>query len=226
MNTDFPGTDDCPALILFGGGGHCKSLIDLVRAQKRYAIAGVVDDRLPAGSMVLDVPVLGGRDVLPRLREQGIDLAVNAVGGIGNAPGRQAIFDLLAGAGFHFPSVVHPSAVIEPSVTLEDGVQVLALSYISSDSTVGFGTLINAGVIVSHDCHLGRVVNLSPGALLAGGVRIHDLAQIGMGATINLNITIGKAARVGNGATVKADVPDGGRVYAGTIWPPREVRPQ
>lgn len=223
MTTDFPDKADRPALILFGGGGHCKSLIDLVRALGRYTIAGVVDDRLPAGGTVLGVPVLGGRELLPELRAQGVDLAVNAVGGIGNAAGRQAVFDLLAGAGFHFPTVVHPSAVIEPSVTLEDGVQVLALSYISSDSRIGFGSLINAGVIISHDCTLGRVVNLSPGVMLAGGVRIHDHAQIGMGATINLNITIGRAARVGNGATVKADVPEAGRVYAGTIWPPREA---
>ena len=60
-------------------------------------------------------------------------------------------------------------------------------------------------------------------ALLAGGVIVEDFAQIGMGATVNLNLTIGQAARVGNGATVKADVPAGGRVWAGVIWPPRPV---
>jgi len=86
---------------------------------------------------------------------------------------------------------------------------------------VGFGTLINSHVCVSHDCRIGRVVNLSPGALLAGGVRIEDYAQIGMGATVNINLTVGSHARVGNSATVKADVPANGRVYAGTIWPPR-----
>jgi acetyltransferase EpsM len=43
-----------------------------------------------------------------------------------------------------------------------------------------------------------------------------------MNATVNLNITIGAGARIGNGATVKADVPSGGRVYAGTIWPVRK----
>jgi acetyltransferase-like isoleucine patch superfamily enzyme len=42
-----------------------------------------------------------------------------------------------------------------------------------------------------------------------------------MGATVNINLTVGSHARVGNSATVKADVPANGRVYAGTIWPPR-----
>jgi sugar O-acyltransferase (sialic acid O-acetyltransferase NeuD family) len=209
------------AAIIFGGGGQGKTLIDLMRALD-YPIAGIIDARLPAGSAVMGVPVLGSDTILPELHHHGVTLAVNAVGGIGNVDARIRIFDLLDKNGFTFPSLVHPSAIIEPSATLADGVHVLPLTYIGSDAQIGFGTLINAHVVVSHDCVTGRVVNLSPGALLAGGTRIEDYAQIGMGATININVVIGSRARVGNGATVKADLPPGGRVYAGTIWPPRE----
>jgi acetyltransferase EpsM len=42
---------------------------------------------------------------------------------------------------------------------------------------------------------------------------------VGMGVTVNLRVTIGSRARVGNGATIKQDVPEGGIVHAGTIWP-------
>ena len=112
---------------------------------------------------------------------------------------------------------------MEDTVTLAEGIQILAQSYISSESTVGFGTLINAGVIISHDGAIGRCVNLSPGALLAGAVTVKDFAQIGMGATVNLGLTVGSGARVGNSAVVKGDVPDNGRVYAGMIWPPLTV---
>ena len=208
-------------VLLFGGGGHGKTLLDLLRAMGRYEIAAVVDDHLPPGSQVLGVPVLGGAQALPGLFQSGIRLAVNGVGGIGNVAARLAVFDLLKQAGFLFPTLVHPSAVIEPSASLAPGAQVLALSYVSSAAAIGFGTVLNAGVVVSHDCQLGEVVNLSPGAALAGGVRVEDHAQIGMNATVNINLTIGRGARVGNGATVKADVPAGGVVRAGTIWPPR-----
>lgn len=210
------------AVIIFGGGGQGKTLVDLLKALS-HPIAGIIDAHLPAGSQVLGVPVLGGDEVLPALRRRGVSHALNGVGGIGNVDVRIRIFDLLAGHGFEFPTFVHPSAVIEPSAVLEDGVQVLPLTYIGSAARIGFGTLINAHVVVSHDCIIGKMVNLSPGALLAGGARVEDYAQIGMGATININLTIGSRARVGNGATVKADVPAGGRVYAGTIWPPREI---
>ncbi len=208
-------------LIIYGGGGHGKTLIELVQAAGVLRLAGIVDDGLPRGSQILGVPVLGGSAELKDLCAQGIRLAINGVGGINHVEVRVRVFELLEIAGFTCPAVVHPTAYIEPSAQLEDGVQVLAQSYVSSAVRIGFGTVINAGVVVSHDCVLGRVVNLSPGAMLAGGVVIEDYAQVGMAATINLNISIGRNARIGNGATIKKDVPPETVVHAGSIWPPR-----
>ncbi len=210
---------DAGSVILYGGGGHGKTLIDLVRAEGKLGIVGILDDGLQPGAMVMGVPVLGGADLLPELYRRGVRLAINGVGGINHVEVRLKVFDLLRAAGFGFPTLVHPTAWVEVSASLEEGVQVLAKSYISSEASLGFGTVINAGVVVSHDCRIGQVVNLSPGAMLAGGVTVEDHALIGMAATVNLNITIGRGARVGNGATVKADVPAGTVVRAGTIWP-------
>jgi acetyltransferase EpsM len=217
---------DPTALLVFGGGGHGKTVIELARATGCYHVVGVVDDSLPAGSMVLDVPVLGGAQVLPEWYKKGVRLAANAVGGIGSPETRLKVFQILAQAGFVCPALAHPTCQIEPSARISAGVQLLPHTYLGSDSTVGFGSLLNSSVTVSHDCHLGVCVNLSPGAILAGGVVIEDLAQIGMGVTINLNLTIGRAARVGNSAVIKANVPPGAVVHAGEVWPsPASRRP-
>ncbi|WP_322805532.1 acetyltransferase [Thermanaerothrix sp.] len=216
LESDF----DPTAVVLYGGGGHGKVLIELIQALGMYRLVGIIDDGLAAGNQVLGVPVLGGAEILPHLYQQGVRLAVNGVGGIGRPEVRWRVFEILLQAGLTCPALVHPAAYVERSAQLDGGVQVLPQAYLSSAVKVGFGTVINAGVVVSHDCVLGRCVNLSPGALLAGGVQVEDFAQIGMGATINIGITIGRGARVGNGATVKADVPPGGVVRAGTIWPP------
>ncbi len=206
-------------ILVYGGGGHAKAVIELLLAGKRYRPTIILDDGMAAGSIVLGVPVLGGAEHLETLRSRGLSLAVNAVGGIGNVEARLKVFNQLEAAGFTCPTVIHPSAVVEPSAILQDGVQVLALAYVSSSAHIGFGSLLNAGVVVSHDCILGRVVNLSPGALLAGGVQLGDHVQVGMGATINLNLKVGPGSRIGNGATVKADVPAGTVVRAGSVWP-------
>ncbi len=206
-------------VLIYGAGGHAKTVISLLRLLD-MDIAGIIDDGVPAGTTVSGVRILGDAEMLPELRARGIALAVNAVGGIGNYMIRWKIFELLQQYDFEFPTIIHPSAFVEDTVSLADGVQVLAQSYISSESSVGFGTLINAGVIISHDGRIGKCVNLSPGAMLAGAVSVDDFAQIGMGATINLGVKVGTRARIGNSAVVKGDVPDDGRVFAGMVWPP------
>jgi sugar O-acyltransferase (sialic acid O-acetyltransferase NeuD family) len=216
---------DPTALVVYGGGGHSKTLIELVRAVGVLRLVGIIDDHLPAGTRILGLPVLGGADQLAGLYADGVRLAVNAVGGIGNVSVRIKVFDVISRAGFTCPTLVHPSAWVESSARLAEGVQVLAKTYVSSDAQIGFGSVLNAGVVVSHDCTLGRIVNLSPGAMLAGGVDLEDYVQVGMSATINLNIHVGQEARIGNGATVKSDVPSGQVVRAGTIWPMYEIHP-
>ena len=206
-------------ILIYGAGGHAKTVISLLRLLE-WDIAGIIDDGVEAGVLVSGVRVLGNAELLPELRADGIDAVVNAVGGIGNYTVRLKIFERLKALDFCFPTLIHPAAFVEDTVTLADGIQILAKSYISSESSIGFGTLINAGVIISHDGKIGSCVNLSPGALLAGQVTVEDYAQIGMGATVNLGVTVGTRARVGNSAAVKADVPADGRVFAGTVWPP------
>jgi len=210
-------------IIVYGAGGHGKTLVDLLRILPDYDLLGFVDDTCPPGAQVMGLPVLGGSEALPWLRARGVTRAVNGVGGIGHVELRLMIFDRLTAAGFTCPALVHPRAVVDFSARLDEGVQLLALSYVGAESYVGFGSVLNAGAIVTHDCRLGRVVNLSPGAALAGGVTLADYAQVGMNATINMNITIGTRSRVGNGATIKADVPPETIIRAGTIWPPRPV---
>jgi len=210
---------DPDSLIVYGAGGHGKALIDLIRTIGTHPIAGIVDDDPAASSSIMEVPLLGGGNILEFLIDKGIHLAVNAVGGIGNINSRIKVFERLAQAGFSCPALVHPTAFVEQSASLADGVQVMPHAYVGSEARLGFGAIVNTGAIVSHDCILGEYANLSPGAILAGEVSVGSAALIGMGVTVNLRVKVGERARIGNGATVKLDVPAGGIVHAGTIWP-------
>jgi len=210
---------DPTKVIIYGGGGLSKMIIEAVRATGAYQIAGIIDDSMTKGTDVIGSPVLGGEEVLPEIYKSGVRMAVNSVGGIGNYRVRLGVFDRLAKAGFVCPAIVHPTAFIDQSAVLEAGVLVLAQSYVSGNAVVGMGTLINNTVVVSHDNVLGVCTNLSPGAKLAGDVILEDFVQIGMNATVNIGVRVGKESLIGNGATVKKDVPPGTRIYAGAIWP-------
>lgn len=210
---------DPNALIIYGGGGHAKSLIDLIRAEGIFTIAGILDDGIPSGGEVMGVPVLGGGNLLEELKRRGINKAVNAVGGIGSITPRLMVYEKLKKAGFTCPTVIHPRAFVEPSAKLGEGGQIFFNAYIGSEVEIDFGCIINTGAIISHDCMLKEYVNISPGAILAGAVTVNERTLIGMGVTVNLHVNIGAGARIGNSAVVKADVPDNGIVHAGTIWP-------
>ena len=211
---------DPTLLVIYGGGGHAKALIELIQTEGKYKVAGILDDHLPLESKVLGIPVLGGKSMLTRLKAQGIDQVVNAVGGIGDITPRLRIYEAIRSAGLKVPTVIHPRAFIEKSAVMEPGQQVFFNAYIGTDVKIGFGCILNTGVILSHDCVLGDYVNVSPGAILAGAVQVGERVLIGMGVTINLGVQIGAGARIGNSAVVKADVPENGIVRAGEIWPP------
>jgi acetyltransferase EpsM len=211
---------DATKVVIYGGGGLSKMIIETVRVLGAYQIVGIIDDNMKPGDMVIGSPVLGGAEMLPELYKQGICMAVNSVGGIGNFKVRLDVFYQLALAGFICPAIVHPTAHVDPSARLEAGVLVLAQSYVSGSAVVGMGTLINNSVVVSHDCVLGVCANISPGVMVAGDAVIGDFTQVGMNATINIGVRVGRECLIGNGATIKNDMPDGTRVYAGAIWPP------
>ena len=211
---------DPTKVIIYGGGGLSKMIIETVRVLGAYQIAGIIDDNMKAGEMIIGSPVLGGAEVLPELLSKGIRTAVNSVGGIGNYEVRLKVFQQLADARFICPVIIHPTAHVDPSSRLEAGVLVLAQSYISGNAVVGMGSLINNSVVVSHDCILGVCTNLSPGAMIAGDAVIGDYSQIGMNATINIGVKVGSECLIGNGATIKKNVPDKTHIHAGSVWPP------
>ncbi len=212
-------TDERGQLLIYGGGGHGKSVLDMLRVLEGYEVAGFIDDSLQPGVMIMGVPVIGSGDDLAAFFEKGIHLAVNAVGGVGDMMSRVAVFQRLLASGFAFPTLIHPTAFVEASATLEAGVQVFPHAYVGSEAVVGFGCIVNTGAIVSHDCRLSRYVNIAPGVCLAGDVQVGRGTLVGMSVTVNLSVRVGEAVRIGNSAVIKADVPQGKVVRAGAIWP-------
>jgi sugar O-acyltransferase (sialic acid O-acetyltransferase NeuD family) len=205
-------------VIIYGGGGHAKAVLEMAQAIGAFRIAGIVDDNIPAGTLVLGVAVLGGREKLGELLERGIRLAANGVGGILDINVRVRLFELLEEMGFSLPILQHPRATVERSADLGDGVQVFANAYVGPSAILRPKCMVNTGAIVSHDCVVGSYTHIAPGALLAGQVQVGERTLVGMGVTTAIGITVGGGARIGNGAILYADVPDKAIIPAGKVW--------
>jgi sugar O-acyltransferase (sialic acid O-acetyltransferase NeuD family) len=218
MAISLPASDK-PYILIYGAGGHAKSVMEMVLQNNAYTIAGILDDdQNLTGKLVLGIPVLGIRTILPTLSAQGVKLAANGVGGILDIDVRVRIFALLESAGFSFPTLIHPRATVEPSAKVKDGVQVFANAYIGSEALLQPRCMINTNSVISHDCVIGEYTHIAPGALLAGHVHVGRRTLVGMGVTTAIGIRIGDGVRIGNGAIVLADVPDKMVIQAGRFW--------
>lgn len=91
------------SIVVFGGGGLGRSVIELIRAADAHDVLAVVDDGLSPGDDVLGVPVAGGAGALAALAQAGVTQAAHAVGGIGRMSLRTQVADRIAAAGLECP---------------------------------------------------------------------------------------------------------------------------
>jgi sugar O-acyltransferase (sialic acid O-acetyltransferase NeuD family) len=200
-----------PPVIVLGAGGHAKVLIDVLRLTKRVVIGALVPDRQSWGKEIFGIPILGGDDQLEGYSTEEIEL-VNGIGSVGDLEKRFQIFEEFKIKGFHFSSVIHPSAVIAESVFMSEGVQVMAGCVIQPDCKILENSICNTSVAVDHDCQIGAHCHLSPGVTLSGGVLVGDRTHIGIKAAIIQEIKIGSNCSVAAGSVVVNDVSSNTRV--------------
>jgi sugar O-acyltransferase (sialic acid O-acetyltransferase NeuD family) len=205
-------------LLFVGAGGLARETLAAVRAggaagPAQWVPIGMLDDD-PArhGSDVDGVPVLGGTDTVHTRPDAAVVLCVaNAR----NPGGRAAVAARLGLPDDRYATVVHPAASLAPGVTLGAGTIMLAGCVVTAPQAVGRHVLAMPQVLLTHDDEVGDFVTLAGQAGLAGGVRVGTGAYIGAGARIREGVTIGAGAVIGMGAVVLTDVPEG-EVWAGT----------
>ena len=54
-------------IVLVGGGGHCKSVIDVVEQTKKYEILGIIDRPENLGKEILGYKIIGTDDDLEQI---------------------------------------------------------------------------------------------------------------------------------------------------------------
>lgn len=189
-------------VVIIGGGGHAKVVIEILRAAGE-TVAAIVDAD-PTPRTILGVPVVGDDLALPALRERGLTRLFVAVGDnrLRETLGRKA-----RGMGFILANAVHPSAIVSPSARLGEGVAVMAGAVINAESQIADLAIINTGAVVDHDCRLGAAAHVAPGAALAGGVSVGDRAFLGVGVRVIPGVTIGADTVVGAGGVVVRNLP-------------------
>ncbi len=192
-------------VIIIGGGGHAKVLIDVLRLLKQ-PVLGILDNAAAFNS-VSDLPVLGSDELLQSYARDEVHL-VNGVGSIKPYSVRAEIFNRLKAKGYQFLTLAHPGAIIAERSEFAEGVQIMAGAVIQPDVRIAENTIINTRSSVDHDCIIGQNCHIAPGVTLSGNVTIGNHVHIGTGASIIQGITIGDGAYIAAGTVVIRDCPE------------------
>jgi sugar O-acyltransferase (sialic acid O-acetyltransferase NeuD family) len=191
-------------VIILGGGGHAKVLIEALLLQRREILGYTDPDE--TRNMVLGLSRLGDDQAILKYDPEKLKL-VNGVGSIASTSSRKGLYDRFRKKGYRFQNVAHPSAIISSDVRLEEGVQIMAGAVVQPGSRLGANTIINTQAVVDHDCDIGAHVHVAPGAVVSGNVRIGEGVHVGVGAIIIQGVAIGERSIIGAGTVVLKDVP-------------------
>ncbi len=208
-------------LRLFGAGGLGRELFAMMNALPGWKVTGYYDDGVASGTMIKTCPVLGGlSEVLALQYEMSIILSI----------GEPRIKSKLAPAisensQLKFPVIIHPRAIIQDkeSVSVGKGSILTAGVILTTDIRIGDHVLLNLNCTVGHDVSIGDCCSVMPGANIAGGATLGKNVLVGSGASILNGITIGDNVRIGSGAVVTKDVASGETVIGVPAVPLKRI---
>ena len=193
-------------IILIGGGGHCKSCIDVIEQQGKYQIDGIVDLPEKRNQSVLGYPVLGSDDDLLELIKS-YPYVLITIGQIKSPNRRIELFNILKGIGAKFPVIQSQLAYVSPHASIGEGTIIMHHALINAGARVGRNCIINTKALVEHDAVIEDHCHISTGSVVNGGVKIGSGSFFGSNAVCKEYIEIGENAVIGCGAIIVKNIP-------------------
>ena len=188
-------------IVLIGGGGHCKSVIDVIEQEGQFRIAGIVDTPEFLGSNILGYPVIGNDSDLASLAKK-YQYALITVGQIKSPLLRIKLFDLATKAGFTMASIISPNAYVSKYSSIGNGVVIMHNSIVNAKASIGNNCIINSKALIEHDCQIFEHCHISTNATINGGVIVESGSFVGSGVITKELIIISKGSFIKAGSLV------------------------
>lgn len=198
-------------LILIGGGGHCKSVIDVAESAG-FNILGILDMPEEVGKPVLDYKVIGIDDDIP----QYVDKAefVITVGFIKNPAIRIKIYNKVKEAGGKLATIIASTARVSKYATIGEGSVVMHQAVVNAGAKIGGNCIINTFANIEHDAQIGHQCHISTGTMVNGDCKVGDRCFIGSQSVLANGITVGDDIIIGAGSVVRKSIEKKG-IYSG-----------
>ena len=191
-----------PKIILIGGGGHCKSCIDVIELQDNFKIEGIIDLPEKKGQKILGYPIIGSDNDLEDLSKLYSYFFIT-LGQIKDYSKRKMLFDKLVLMEVQIPVIISPLAYVSKHSKIGMGSIIMHYAIVNADAIIGKNCIINTRSIIEHDSSIGDHCHISTGAILNGGVKVGNNTFIGSGAVSKEYIEIAQNSFIKANTIVK-----------------------
>ena len=190
-------------LILVGGGGHCKSVIDVAESAG-YVITGILDLPQNKGRKVFKYEVIGTDDDIHLYVDKALFLVT--VGHIKNPSLRIKLHYKIISAGGKLATVVSPLAHVSPYSQIGEGTVIMHQAVVNADAKIGKGCILNTFSNIEHDVIIEDFCHISTGAMVNGNCIIGEKTFLGSQSVMVNGISIAAGCVIAAGAMVRKTV--------------------
>lgn len=195
-------------LVIIGAGGVGRETSLIIREINNYEptwkVLGFIDDNHKKwGTVVDDLEILGGMEYLKTLDED-----TYVVISIANYKVKKRIVEELKGE-FPFATIIHPRVLTHEFMTVGEGTIIYEGAILTSDIRIGSQVIISPKCGIGHDSIVKDYVTLLWNVNISGNDVIEEGVMMGTCSTIIQNLKVGREATVGAGAVVVSNIPPG-----------------
>jgi sugar O-acyltransferase (sialic acid O-acetyltransferase NeuD family) len=175
-------------LILLGGGGHCKSCIDVIEQENKYKIAGILDKKELLGQKILNYEFIGTDEDISKFIAEGYHFLIT-VGQIKTVTIRKKIFALLGNNTAYMATIISPRAYVSSYASIGKGSIIMHDALVNASANIGNNCIINTKVLIEHDVIIENFCHISTSAVINGGARVKEGTFFGSNAVSKEYIT-------------------------------------
>jgi len=195
-------------IAIYGGGGFGLEVAMLIEQIKKisheWELIGFFDDGEPEGKNINGYPILGGID---KLNQWTSDLFLVLAMGIPKT--KKYVLGKIHNKKISYPVLIHPSVIMgnRKYLTIGEGSIICAGTIITTNISIGRHVILNLSCTVGHETEIGDFSSFMPTCNISGEVKIGEDNFWGTGAKIINRKVVGRNVVVGAGAVIVKDIP-------------------
>lgn len=176
-------------IILIGGGGHCRSCIDVIEEQDKFQIVGIIDQKEKVGQSVFGYDIIGSDDDIAALSKEVKNYFIT-IGQIKSSAPRVKISQILKSLGVNCPVIISPRAHVSKRAEIKGGSIIMHNALVNAGAMVGEYCIVNSKALIEHDVQVGDFTHISTNATINGDVIIGNNVFVGSGSVTRQGVEI------------------------------------